>query len=71
MPRKKKRQQYIDPLLALAAAVLIQAVRDVRTGSISARRWLASQEADLYVDVVGDRCGFGRYDVDRWLTTSV
>ena len=67
MRKKKNSRQHFDPALALGAAVLAQAVRDVKAGSKSARRWLASKEADLFIDAVGDHVGFGRYDVDRWL----
>lgn len=44
-----------DPWRDLAASVLLQAVRDANDGNgiLPARKWLESEDARLYFEVVG------------------
>ena len=45
-----------DPLIRLAMAIMVQAVRDARDGRVNARAWLLSGEAVPFFDAL---------DIDR------
>jgi hypothetical protein len=52
----------LDPWRRLAAAILVEAAHDARSGQVEALDWLAAGEGDEYADAINLDPGF----VSRW-----